>query len=406
MKTVFIAALSCSFLFASAQSSFTVEGHLKGDSAVGKTIVLSKTGLGQPVLDSAMIGADGSFRLRGTATSPIMMALIVKGEKQGSYYPAIPFFAENGAIKVEGIYDSLVKEYGFEALYYEKLSPSSTVTGSKSHDLYLKFYDPKSKLDEQRDAAFDQYIRYLNPGKGKAKGPIQEGVAITRKIDAADKLRKEFAFQYILANPASEVLAYIANKTLAKSMTTAEIEQLMQKFEQAPQRGALAEAFLKKAAIARKTAVGTPLVDFALMDMNGKQHKLSDYVGKGRYTLVEFWASWCGPCRADIPHLKEAYSAYHGKGFDVVSVSLDEKKDAWVKAMKDEGITDMWPQLIEPNAFKSALTATYQINGIPACLLFDPNGKLVTYNMRGSFMDDILIRLYGDHFKSRAPAKP
>ena len=89
------------------------------------------------------------------------------------------------------------------------------------------------------------------------------------------------------------------------------------------------------------------------------------------------------------------------KGFDIVAVSLDEKHDAWVKAMKDEGVTDTWPQLIEPKAFKSELTAAYQINGIPACLLFDPQGKLVTYNMRGSFMDNILIKLYGDHFKKK-----
>ena len=408
MKLFFLIVFCTIVGSVTAQSSLNIDGCIKGKDAVGKKIILCKLGLGAPALDSAIIDADGHFRLKGSLPSPSMMAVIVKDvkDKQGLYNPAIPFFAENSTIKVEGIYDSLVNELGFLAVYYGKLSASSFIKGSKSHDLYLKFYNIKSKLDIQRDLAFDQYVRYLNPGKGKSKGPMEEGIAITRKIDAADGMRKEFSFNYILANPPSEVLAYIADKTLAKSMTQAEIGQLIAKFEGVKQKGPLTEAFLKKAIIASRTTVGTPLVDFTLMDIDGKQHKLSDYVGKGRYTLVEFWASWCGPCRADIPHLKEAYNAYHSKGFDIVAVSLDEKQDAWVKAMKDEGITEMWPQLLEPKAFKSELTDTYQINGIPACLLFDPQGNLVTYNMRGSFMDDILIKLFGDHFKKKDAVIP
>jgi thiol-disulfide isomerase/thioredoxin len=387
-----------------SQSSLTIDGYLKGKDAIGKKVILSKLALNAPAMDSAVINADGRFQIKGLQPSPGMMALTVKGEKIGSYYPVIPFFAENSLIKVEGIYDSLIKEHGFPALYYGTLSASTSIKGSNSHDLYLKYYDIKSRLDKQRNLAFDQYVNYLNPGKGKSKGPMEEGIAITRKIDAADGMRKEFSLKYIHENPPSEVLAYIADKTLTKILTPAEIEQVMKKFEGMKEKGPLTEAFLKKAAIAKKTAVGTPLVDFALQDINGKQHKLSDYVGKGRYTLVEFWASWCGPCRADIPHLKEAYNAYHQKGFDIVAVSLDEKQDAWVKAMKDEEITDLWPQLIEAKAFKSELTDTYQINGIPACLLFDPQGKLVTYNMRGSFMDDRLIKLFGDHFRKKDTA--
>jgi thiol-disulfide isomerase/thioredoxin len=408
MRHLLTIAFCSATLMVSAQTSMTLKGQLKGEGAPGKKVLLSRPGPGAVALDSAIIGADGSFQLGRDLPSPEMMSLIIKGNNgplQGNWDPVILFFAENGSIRIEGIYDSLIKEQGFRALYYGELSSSTLIKGSRSHELFLKYYQPKSKLEKERDKAFMEYIGYLNPGKGKSKGPMEQGITITKRVDALDKVRKDFSMKYILSNPASEVLAYIAEQTLRqKSLTVEELEQMMNKFSSAKSTGRLTEDFLKKAAFAKRTAVGTDLVDFVLMDVDGKQHRLSDYVGKGRYVLVEFWASWCGPCRADIPHLKEAFNSYHSKGFDIVSVSLDEKHDAWVKAMKDENLTQ-WSQLIEPKAFKSELTDTYRINGIPACLLFDPQGKLVTYNMRGSFMDAILIQLYGDHFPKREAAE-
>jgi thioredoxin-related protein len=92
------------------------------------------------------------------------------------------------------------------------------------------------------------------------------------------------------------------------------------------------------------------------------------------------------------------YQYYHPQGFDIVSISLDEKQENWLKAIKEEQLENKWPQLLEKNAFKSDITKEYRIRGIPACLLFDPNGKLVTRNMRGSWMDMILINQYGNHF--------
>ena len=245
MKAFFVSIFCCCSLFTSAQSSFTISGFLKGQGAAGKKIILSNSGINVPALDSTVIDAEGRFRLKGSAPTPTMMLLSVKDvkDRQGLYNPTLAFFAENSAIKVDGIYDSLVNELGFVAMYYNDLSPSTTIKGSKSHDLYLKFYTDKSKLDKQRSDAFQAYVRYLNPGKGKVKGPMEEGITITRKINDADKLKKDYSFRYVLANPPSEVLAYIADKTMDKTMTSAEIAQLIAKFEGAQSKGPLTEAF-------------------------------------------------------------------------------------------------------------------------------------------------------------------
>lgn len=262
----------------------------------------------------------------------------------------------------------------------------------KSNEVYVEFLKGKSKLDEQRKPVYDAYFKYLNPGNGKPRGPKEEGMAIAKTLDSIDDASKDYSVKYILDKPTSEVTATIASEVInSKNLRVEEVGKLMDKFSQS--KGPVAEGFLKKAAVTKQVAIGASFVDFPLTDINGKQRKLSDYLGKGKYVLFEFWASWCGPCRADIPRLKEIYSTYHPKGFEVISLSIDTKRDDWVKAVQEEKLTE-WPQFIDTNALRNGLTSTYRVSGIPLNLLIDPKGKIVTHNMRGSFRDRLLAELY------------
>lgn len=142
----------------------------------------------------------------------------------------------------------------------------------------------------------------------------------------------------------------------------------------------------------KRKADGVAFTDFELPDMDGKMHKLSDYAGKGNYVLVDFWASWCGPCRQEMPNVKAVYDRFHSKGFEIVGVSLDNNKKAWTDAVAKMQMT--WPQLSDLKAWKSSAAQLYYVKSIPATLLIGPDGKIVASNLRGEELIKKIEELY------------
>ena len=131
----------------------------------------------------------------------------------------------------------------------------------------------------------------------------------------------------------------------------------------------------------KKTAVGTQFVDFEMQTPEGKTVKLSDYVGKGKVVLVDFWASWCGPCRREMPNLVETYAKYKGKNFEIVGVSLDQDGAAWKEAIKKLDMT--WPQMSDLKFWQSEGAQLYAVNSIPHTVLIDGSGKIIARGLHG-----------------------
>lgn len=140
--------------------------------------------------------------------------------------------------------------------------------------------------------------------------------------------------------------------------------------------------------------IGSPLKDFKQPDADGTKHSIKEYVGHGNYVLIDFWASWCGPCMAEMPVVKDCYEKYKSQGFNVVGISLDNNLQRWQKAIADKGLT--WPQLSDLRGWQNAAAAVYDIHAIPYSLLCDGNGNIVAVNLRGNRLKEKLAEIYGE----------
>jgi thiol-disulfide isomerase/thioredoxin len=148
---------------------------------------------------------------------------------------------------------------------------------------------------------------------------------------------------------------------------------------------------------AKNKQIGTPYIDFEFQTPEGKKRKLSDYVGKSEFLLIDFWASWCGPCIAEIPNLKAVYDKYKKGGLEIISISLDDTKKAWQRGL--DKIDAPWIHLCDFKGSKSELTDAYNIHGIPYILLLDKNGVILKVNLRGKALEDFLSQLVTDSGK-------
>jgi thiol-disulfide isomerase/thioredoxin len=143
-----------------------------------------------------------------------------------------------------------------------------------------------------------------------------------------------------------------------------------------------------------KRKPGTMFHELTMKDMEDREVKLSQWAGKGNYVLVDFWASWCGPCRQEMPNVIQNYERYHAKGFEVVGVSFDQKKDAWVAAVQQMGMR--WPQMSDLKGWQCAASDIYGVRSIPASVLLDPQGKIIAIDLRGKALGAKLKEIYGE----------
>lgn len=329
----------------------------------GEYVYLNSIGRNSEVLDSAVIKG-GKFEFKGNPEVAVLPKAVSYTSKEGKI--AAMLFLEKGTINVT----------------LDKENPS--VSGTENNENLRSFmaeYRKQQKEMQEIYKSFSSDSTLTEAQREELKGQLN------KKGEDQD----EYVFSQMSANVTKPFGAYL----LASFGMGVEVEKLAGLLEQVP-----AELSAEKEIVSLKeyvqscqnTVVGKKFVDFAMKTPEGEDVKLSDFIGKDKYTLIDFWASWCGPCRREMPTVVEAYNKYKAKGFGIVGVSLDENAEQWKKAIKNLNIT--WTQMSDLKGWQCEGAKLYGVRGIPATVLVDKEGTIIARDLRGEDLINKLNELF------------
>lgn len=343
-------ALAAGILSASCQSNkykIVVTGDALGQSDTVYVVENFRTQ--QP--SATIIGADGKYELEGTVDSTHFAVLFAQGNK--SYQT---FFVEPGTIKIN---------------ISEKPAQSKT-SGTPCNEAWQEFNDTilsngakidaltaaihNGNLSEQEQQVRQKEIEALGAGMYRFQGEF------------AKKHIKDEVGYYMLVNMAS-VLQDDTKREL--------LELLPEKFA----KRAPIVALKKQMKLSENTAEGKTLADYTMDDIDGKPTSILSLVKQNKLTVIDFWASWCGPCRAEMPTMVKMYADNKAKGLGIIGISLDNDKEKWAAAIKQLGIT--WPQLSDLKGWENGFAKVFVVQGIPYTVVIDQQGKILKKGLRG-----------------------
>jgi peroxiredoxin len=216
-----------------------------------------------------------------------------------------------------------------------------------------------------------------------------EKAVLNKKMGDLRKQREDRAIQFITNHPKSFFSIHLIDSHASFGSEYAELKPLYDQLDESVKQTVPGKKLAYNLDLLKKSRIGTQMTDFTQADTSGNPVKYSSF--KGKYVLVDFWASWCAPCRAENPNVLKAYNAYKDKGFTVIGISLDDKGNNWKKAIRDDRMP--WTQLSDLKGWKNAVSTDFGINSIPSNLLIDPSGKIVGRDLHGPMLESKLRQL-------------
>ena len=216
--------------------------------------------------------------------------------------------------------------------------------------------------------------------------------------DSLEKLINARRMEFVKANPGSVVAAYVLYRELSYYMPYDELYQAVAAFDEPVKQSVYLKLVASMADAQKKTSIGQHYTDVSAPDRDGKELALSSVVGPGKYVLLDFWASWCPPCRAESPYMVAAYKEFAPKGFEIYAVSLDKTKEAWQKGIADLNLG--WKHVSELKFWDSKAAEMYGVRSIPANILIGPDGTILARNLMGNDLYAKLAELLNKPSKS------
>ncbi len=362
MKKILTVASAALLLAACTEKpGYTITGKVNNAELNGKYVYLYEYGNNNAApIDSALV-ENGAFTLKGTQNTTSLRTIR---------------FSEND---VEPRRVATGETSPFSAIIALQNSAINVV-------LDEKFSDVSGTPENDAMLAFQKEIRAMREEQSKLESDLKsEDEEIRRaaetKYDEIDFKIVEKAYSYIKQNIndlTSAKLFVDFKYELKEDQQNDIVANASQEFKNVPG----VQNIIEHLEVLKKVAVGQKFTDFEMADINGKTHKLSEFVGNGKnIVLIDFWASWCPPCRRDMPNLVNTYKEFKGKGFEIVGISLDSKKEAWEKGIKDLKIT--WTQLSDLKGWKNDGAALYGVNSIPHTVLVDKDGTIIAKGLHG-----------------------
>ncbi|HET9505611.1 MAG TPA: TlpA disulfide reductase family protein [Hymenobacter sp.] len=377
MKTLFPAALLALPLLSQAQApaaaeKFIVAGKVASPTAATKAY-LRYTLDERRVVDSAAV-LKGAFAFKGALAAPVAATLILshKGAPLAKSQDGTTVYLEQGTIKITTP-DSASK---------------ATITGTPLNASAAQLKAQLKPLRTQYDALLKQYMA----GRA-AQMPAPELAQIEARADANEDAQREMQYAYVTAHPDDRFSLFVLPQAVgyapeAKDYAT-RFAQLSPRLRAMPQGVRIADKIKQL----ERVAVGATAPDFTQNMPDGQPLTLSSL--RGKYVLIDFWASWCGPCRRENPNVVAAYNKFKDKGFTILGVSLDKDtgREAWLKAIEKDGLA--WNQVSDLKYWQNAAAKDYGVQAIPQNFLIDPSGKIVATNLRGEKLQETLGQLLG-----------
>ncbi len=333
-----------------ATPGYRIEGEIPGLSG---TVYLTAFEGKTPVRIDSTQAANGMFAFTGDRDIPIFAAV------ETAEAPLVRFFLENGTTRIAGPADD---------------PASIVVTGSAETELYGRYERLSDSLDRVVETA----------------GTAELAPQALDSLEAAVQATK---MDFVRRHPGNVAAAYVLYRHLSYYLPAEALDKALAGFPTAVQSSVYAQIVRSMSEALKKTAVGRPYSDVSAPDTAGRIVALSEVAGSGKYVLLDFWASWCPPCRAELPYLAAAYRRYAPRGFEIYAVSLDKDRKAWVDAIR-RGKLD-WIHVSDLKFWENRGLETYGIRSIPSNVLIGPDGTILARNLEGEALQTRLAELLG-----------
>ncbi len=364
MKYLFIAAMATgSLAVAQTNFNFTISGSLK-NVVDNHAVYIHHKWDGKNYTDSAKVKG-GQFSLKGKSAEPNMYW--ITKDNSINAQPNLIFFVDEGKISIRGNIDSL---------------PFAKVSGGQAQADYQEYNMLMNGFGARQQEITNAY------NQARSSNDVNTMNAKAAEYQALDAQVKAAMESFIKGHPKSAVSGYAIyfNYQNNNNVTIEELERVVGLLDKSTLNTKYGKLAQEKLIQMRGTTVGHEATDFTQNNMEDKPVKLSDF--RGKYVLVDFWASWCGPCRGENPNVVAAYNKYKDKGFTILGVSFDQNKASWLKAVDADKLT--WTQVSDLKGWGNEVGKLYGITSIPQNLLLDKEGKIIAKNLRGAALEEKL----------------